>query len=174
SRPLRHVSLVPHGDSRSADEITGSGVAADYRNYPTISGGDKAPAPGRRLQCFQIFDKVSFLLVPEAELEQWIVMVDHSEQIGGAAIVEVWRMLPERAQRRRAVHFRGAARCIYRFRTHLERRVQERDAGIGAAEHIGEQRRLVAPCASGGTVEQILTASRCRLIEAFFRRRGRQ
>ena len=49
------------------------------------------------LQRFQILDEVRLIPLPEAKIEHSIVMIDHSEQIGGAAIVEVRRMLPERA-----------------------------------------------------------------------------
>jgi hypothetical protein len=62
---------------------------------PATTSGS-APDP-TLLQCFQIFDEVSLLLVAETKLEHGVIMIDHGEQIGGAAVVEVGRMLPERA-----------------------------------------------------------------------------
>ena len=85
-------------------------------------------------------------------------MIDHGAQGGGAAIVKVRRMLPQRAQRRRPILLRGAAPRISRLLTHLGRRMQERHQGTSGV-HIGEQRRVMAGCASSGAVEQFLAAS---------------
>jgi hypothetical protein len=87
-------------------------------------------------------------------------MIDHGKQIGGAAVVEVRRMLPKRAQRCRPVRFRRAARCRHRILSDLGRGVQERHilaGSTGWAQNVSEQGRLVASCASGGAVEQFLT-----------------
>src|ERR1051325_6792428 len=50
------------------------------------------------LQCLQVFDEVGLLGVAPPETEQPVVVIDHGEQIGSAAVVEVWRMLPERSE----------------------------------------------------------------------------
>src|SRR5262249_18800786 len=129
---------------------------------------------GLLLQCFQIFDEVRLLRIIKAKLELRIIVIDHGEQVGCAAVVEVRRMLPERTQRRRPILLGGGAVGIGRVGSDLERRVQEWTGGTGSAEHTGEQRRLVAPCASAGTVEHLLTALRCRGVETSFGRRGRR
>jgi predicted amidohydrolase YtcJ len=55
------------------------------------------PRPGCPLQSFEILDEVCLLPVGEAEHQHSVVMIDDGRQSRGAAVVEIRRMLPERA-----------------------------------------------------------------------------
>src|SRR5688572_30008132 len=99
-------------------------------------------------------------------------MIDHGQQTGRAAIMEIWWMLPKRAQWCRSVLFGGATQCIRRVLSYLGRSVQQWLAGVRSVVHISKQGPRVARCASSGTIKQRLTAVGRRLIETSCGRRG--
>jgi hypothetical protein len=84
------------------------------------------------LQRFEKLDQIRLLPFGEPEHPHSVVVVHHVEQGPRAAVVEIRRMLPQRAQRCRPVSgLQCAARCIHRFLPLLARRVEKRHPGIG-------------------------------------------
>ena len=76
------------------------------------------------LERLQKFDEIRFLSLIQLKGEEPIVMVDDRLQVGRAAVVEVRRMLPERAQWSRAVQLCGAPLRIARILADLRRIMQ--------------------------------------------------
>src|SRR4030095_1275483 len=99
------------------------------------------PRARRRLRSdrLQVLDQVLPLRVRERQLERLRIVLDDRRQVGGAAVVEVRRVLPEAAQGRRAVLLGRAPSRVRRFHPGLGRVVQlvvgERGTGVagGAA-----------------------------------------
>ena len=78
-------------------------------SFPEITAATHAP-----LQRFQILHEVGFLLGGESERRFRIVELDDGVERRRDPVVEVGRVLPHPAQRRRAIHLRRAPRRIAR------------------------------------------------------------
>src|SRR5690606_6299105 len=90
----------------------------------------------------------------ESEPEERIVVLDHVRERRGAAVVEVGRVLPQSAQRRRAILLLCGARGVRPVHTGLRRSVQ--DAGVDVREpRFG----AVADGAAAVAVEDLLAAA---------------
>ena len=74
---------------------------------------------------FRILDQVGLLPGCEVQIEELVVVIHDGRQIRRAAVVEVWRMLPQPAQWRRAVLARGRAVGVAGILTHFGWFVQE-------------------------------------------------
>src|SRR6185503_19580751 len=81
--------------------LSDDGAAPAFGHGPLWAG---AARPSDRLE---VLDEIALLLGGEAQLEGARVVIHHRRQVGGAPVVEVRRVLPEGAERRRAVLLRG-------------------------------------------------------------------
>src|SRR5688500_207773 len=84
---------------------------------PVLVGG----AASERLE---VLDEVAPLLLGEAQVERLLVARDHVAERRRAPIVEVWRMLEEAAERRRAVRELTRAGSVARIHPRLGGRVE--------------------------------------------------
>src|SRR5688572_33100171 len=122
ARPVRHVAS--HGRRFEGQSLCNRGHAASSREpaCPEVHPAAVAPCDGAyelsdseltdiclavASQRLQELDEIEFLIVRQRQSELLNVVIDDRWKILCAAVVEVRRMLPERAQRRRAVF----ARC---------------------------------------------------------------
>ena len=80
------------GVGKSARPAEG-GLAAPPWNF-RLQAEDRAPS-----ERLQELDEVALLRGLQVQPEQSIVVIDHREEIPGASVMEIGRMLPERAQR---------------------------------------------------------------------------
>src|SRR5207244_864947 len=95
--------------------------------------------------------------------------------VGRAAIMEIWRVLPEAAQGRCSVLSRRRPGCIGRIRAHFRRIVQKRRRPSGTTQDVGEGRPLMAGRASRFAAKQMFAALRGVLVKAsWWRFRGAQ
>ena len=104
--PLRQLSPISAGALvRGRRNIRLSLREPDVVNNASVFGVLTSELSERE----EVLHEVGFLLIAEAESLRRIVPVDDVEQGGCAAVVEVRRMLPHTAERRRAPHLRGGA-----------------------------------------------------------------
>src|SRR5678816_884323 len=98
----------------------------------------------KALQAFQILDKVRLLRARQSKGLSAVIGFYNRFERGGAAVVEVGRVLPQAGERRGAILFRRASRCVawhsvgFRFADDFAGRMQS-DIGIG------QRRAYVAP-----------------------------
>src|SRR5688572_31957861 len=93
-------------------------------------------------------------------------MLDNGGQVGCAAVVEVRRVLPERAKRSRPIFSCGAPGGIDRFGSSLCWLVQKRNCCVGIAQHVGVCWAGMSGSASRLVAEQLPAAVRSLSIEA--------
>jgi hypothetical protein len=116
----------------------------------------------RALQRAQELDEVGLLLVAELQRHEIVVVLDDVGQRRGRAVVEVGRVLSERAQRGRAIELGRAALGGQRLLP---------DLGGGVQRSLGVDVALVTPRAATVALEDELAARGGRRIEAARRRR---
>ena len=85
---------------------------------------DPAGSHEFRSQRLKIFHQVPLLFRVESQTQQPFIMVNDICQVAGATIMEVGRVLPECAKRRRPVLFCRATHGIQRIRADLRRVMQ--------------------------------------------------
>jgi cellobiose phosphorylase len=119
--------------------------------------GPQAPPSrgGSGLERLQVFDEIGLLRSAQAKREQRIVVIDDSHQILCAAVVEVRRMLPQCAQRRRSVHPRGRSLRVTRIHAHFRWCVQEGSVRPRSLQDVGERRPAVAGRTLAGAAEDL-------------------
>ena len=114
-------------------------AAPDVVNRTTILAGAALVAlPFWRsrtpsLKRLQELDEIGLLSSCEMQSEVPVIVIHYGREIGGAAVVKVRRVLPQRAQRRRAVLAGCAPVGIPRIRPDRGGIVQQRDTAIPAA-----------------------------------------
>ena len=108
---------------------------------------------------FQVLDQILLVCVAEVQVELRIVVVNHIEQGGEAAIVEETALLvaSEPRERCRAVH-------VGRRAVGLERVDPDLGWRVHVVSRLGVERRYVTGRTLPGTVEDCLSAFECRLV----------
>src|SRR5689334_20918274 len=101
---MRFATRCIASSSSSAGSLRAAMVSRPYLETSAAPIGSRGP----RLQRLEVLDQVRLFRGSEPEAEGIVIALHHVLQRRGTAVVEVRGMLPERAQRRRAVQLGGA------------------------------------------------------------------